>query len=93
MYSEDIKLLLIITRDYITDAVSFQDIAMNRPLRLERLSGKLKNLWSIRVGNTKYRIILIPCDDNEVEITNGDILAIATTIKIVEIVEVSNHYE
>ena len=83
----------MVIRDFITDAESFRDLAMNRPLRLEKLLGNLKDQWSIRVGNTAYRITLIPCDDNEVEITSGDILAMATTIKIVEIVEVSNHYE
>ena len=92
-YPDNVKIQLVVIRDFITDAESFQDLAMNRPLRLEKLLGNLKDQWSIRVGNTAYRITLIPCDDNEVEITSGDILAMATTIKIVEIVEVSNHYE
>lgn len=52
-----------------------------------------KNEWSIRVGNTGYRVTMIPCNDDEEEIVEGDILAKCRIIKIVKITEVSNHYE
>lgn len=63
------------------------------PYRLERLVGDRRNEWSIRVGNTGYRVTMIPCDDEENEITEGDILKKAKFIKIVKVTEVSNHYE
>ena len=49
--------------------------------------------WSIRLGNTGYRVTMIPCDENEKEIIDGDIMAQCKTIKIVKVTEVSNHYE
>ena len=36
---------------------------------------------------------MIPCDNDGIEITEGDILARCKTIKIVKVTEVSNHYE
>ena len=36
---------------------------------------------------------MIPCDDDEKEILEGDILAQCKMIKIVKVTEVSNHYE
>ena len=62
-------------------------------LFFERLKGTRKNEWSIRVGNTGYRVTMIPCNDDEKEIVEGDILAKCRIIKIVKITEVSNHYE
>ena len=57
------------------------------------MKGKRKHEWSIYVGNTGYRVTLIPCDDEENEIISGDILAQCKMIKIVKVTEVSNHYE
>ena len=45
------------------------------------------------MGNTGYRITLIPCDDDDNEITSSDIMAQCKTIKVVLVTEVSNHYE
>lgn len=36
---------------------------------------------------------MIPCDADENEITDGDIMAQCKYIKIVKVTEVSNHYE
>ena len=36
---------------------------------------------------------MIPCDDEGNEIIEGDIMAQCKTIKIVKVMEVSNHYE
>lgn len=52
-----------------------------------------KDEWSIRLGNTGYRVTMIPCDDFENEIIEGDIMAQCKMIKIVRVTEVSNHYE
>jgi plasmid maintenance system killer protein len=69
------------------------DIANFLPFHFEHLKGNRKEEWSIRLGNTGYRVTMIPCDDNENEIIGGDILAQCKTIKIVKVTEVSNHYE
>lgn len=84
----------------LNTAESFRDIAAFSPLHLERLKGKLKNRrkptgeWSIRLGpRTGYRAILIPCDNQGQELTDGDVLAVAASITTVKVTEVTNHYE
>lgn len=47
----------------------------------------------VRLGNTGYRVTMIPCDNDGNEIVEGDILAQCKMIKIVKVTEVSNHYE
>ncbi len=54
-----------------------------------RKSGDIRS----RLGNTGYRVTMIPCDDTERELTEGDILAKCKMIKIIKVTEVSNHYE
>lgn len=76
------------------NASSLQDIANYMPFHFERLKGNRKAEWSIRLGgNTGYRVTLIPCDENEQTINNGDILSQCKVIKVVLVTEVSNHYE
>ena len=57
------------------------------------LKGNRKDEWSIRLGNTRYRGTMIPCDNEGQEITEDDILSQCKIIKIVKVTEVSNHYE
>ena len=92
-YPEQVKKKLEAAENYIISANSLMDIANYRPFHFERLKGSRKDEWSIRLGNTGYRVTMIPCDDNENEILDGDILAQCKTIKIVKVTEVSNHYE
>jgi plasmid maintenance system killer protein len=75
------------------NADSLMDVANYLPFHFERLRGDRKDEWSIRLGNTGYRVTMIPCDENENEILEGDILANCKMIKIVKVTEVSNHYE
>lgn len=75
------------------NADSLMDIANYPPFHFEHLKGDRKDEWSIRLGKTGYRVTLIPCDNDENEITEGDILAQCKMIKIVKVTEVSNHYE
>ncbi|MCR5846588.1 MAG: type II toxin-antitoxin system RelE/ParE family toxin [Lachnospiraceae bacterium] len=75
------------------NAGSLVDIANYPPFRFEHLKGNRKEEWSIRLGNTGYRVTMIPCDDDGNEIVDGNIMAQCKTIKIVKITEVSNHYE
>lgn len=93
-YPQQVKKNLLMAENYIRNADSFQDLAAFHPFRLERLKGKRKDEWSIRIGgNTGYRVTLIPCDDKGEQIVDGDIMAICKTIRIALVTEVSNHYE
>ena len=87
---------LHLVNDFLRAAVSFKSLAEYKPLHLERLSGKWKPTgeWSIRLGATSgYRAILIPCDEDEVELIGGDVMALAAVIKVVKITGVTNHYD
>ncbi len=79
--------------NYIINADSLMDIANYPPFHFEHLKGDRKDEWSIRLGNTGYRVTMIPSDENEQEILDGDILSQCKMIKIVKVTEVSNHYE
>ena len=92
-YPEMVKTKLESVENFIIRAGSLMDIANFPPFHFERLKGTRKNEWSIRVGNTGYRVTMIPFNDDEEEIVEGDILAKCRIIKIVKITEVSNHYE
>jgi len=98
-YSPKEKESLAALNNIVSQAQSLQDLRCYPPLHLEKITGKIKKRkkatgeWSIRIVGTKYRVIFIPCDDQEQELVGGDILAIATSIKIIKITEVSSHYE
>ena len=92
-YPDQVKKKLEAAENYIMNADSLLDIANYIPFHFERLKGNRKNEWSIRLGNTGYRVTMIPCDDSGKEIVGGDILAQCRSIRVVEVTEVSNHYE
>ncbi len=92
-YPEQVKTKLVAAENYIINASSLLDVANYPPFHFEHLKGKRKDEWSIRLGNTGYRVTFIPCDDDENEIVNGDILSQCKSIKIIKVTEVSNHYE
>lgn len=92
-YPEQVKKKLEAAENYIINADSLMDVANYIPFHFEHLKGDRKDEWSIRLGNTGYRVTMIPCDDGGSEIIEGDILAQCRTIKIVKVTEVSNHYE
>ena len=79
--------------NFILNANALSDIVIYPPFHFERLKGERKFEWSIRLGNTGYRVTMIPCDAEENEIIDGDIMAQCKYIKIVKVTEVSNHYE
>ena len=92
-YPKQVQIKLLATENYILKADSLQDIANYPPFHLEKLRGDRQDEWSIRLGNTGYRVILYPCDEDGKVMIGGDILAICKSIRIVMITEVSNHYE
>ncbi len=92
-YPKQVKTKLEAAENYIVNADSLLDIVNYIPFHFEHLRGSRKDEWSIRLGNTGYRVTMIPCDDNENEIVEGDIITQCKTIKIIKVTEVSNHYE
>ena len=92
-YPEQVKKKLEAAENFIINAGSLMDIANYPPFHFEHLKGDRKEEWSIRLGNTGYRVTMIPCDNDGNEITEGDILAQCRMIKVVKVTEVSNHYE
>lgn len=92
-YPDQVKKKLEAAENFIINSDSLLDIANYSPFHFERLKGNRKVEWSIRLGNTGYRVTMIPCDDNGDEIVDGDIMAQCKMIKIVKVTEVSNHYE
>lgn len=92
-YPDQVKKKLEAAENFIINSDSLMDIVNYVPFRFERLKGNRKDEWSIRLGNTGYRVTMIPCDDEGNEIVEGDIMAQCKVIKIVKVTEVSNHYE
>ena len=92
-YPANVKKKLEAAENFILNSESLFDIANYAPFHFEKLKGNRKEEWSIRLGNTGYRVTMIPCDDNGDEIVDGDIMAQCKMIKIVKVTEVSNHYE
>ena len=84
---------MIATENAIKEAKSLKSIVSHIPFRFHSLKGNRKYEWSIYLGNTGYRVTLIPCDDDGNTITSGDVIAQCSKIKIVLVTEVSNHYE
>ena len=92
-YPKQVALKLEAAENYIEQAGNLLDIINYFPFRWHSLKGARKGEWSIYLGNTGYRVTMIPCDGNGEEIICGDIISRCKSIKIVMVTEVSNHYE
>ncbi|MBR4760716.1 MAG: type II toxin-antitoxin system RelE/ParE family toxin [Lachnospiraceae bacterium] len=79
----------------IEQAGVIKDIIVMPTFRFHKLQGDLKEYFAIDVKTSrdKWRIILQPLDENEEPFNPLKIDEIAMTVKIVEIREVSAHYE
>ena len=79
----------------IEQASVIKDIIVMPQFRFHQLIGNKKGFFAIDVKTRKdkWRIILQPLDDNEQPYDPCNIDEIATIVKIVEIREVSAHYE
>lgn len=79
----------------IEQAAVIKDIIVMPTFRFHKLKGNLKDYFAIDVKTIrdKWRIILLPLDDNEEVFDPCNIDEIAAIVKIVEIREVSAHYE
>lgn len=92
-YPKTVIIKLLSMENLLKSATCLQDIFNYSPAHLHPLQGNMRGKWSVYLGKTGYRVILIPCDDDGEEILAGDILAQCKFIKVVEITEVTNHYE
>ena len=79
----------------IEQAVVIIDIIVMPAFHFHGLQGKMKGLFAIDVKTRrdKWRIVLQPLDENEQPFNPCYIDEIAPVVKIVEIREVSPHYE
>lgn len=79
----------------IQSADVIKDIIATPQFHFHNLHGKMEGLFAIDVKTRrdKWRIILCPLDENEKEFIPCHIDEIAGIVKIVEIAEVSPHYE
>lgn len=79
----------------IEQAEVIKDIIIMPTFHFHNLKGNLRKYFAIDVKTRKdkWRIILQPLDENEDVFDPCNIDEIATVVKIVEIREVSAHYE
>lgn len=88
-----IKLLARVNQIVAADVL--RDIVLTQPLRFHSLQGNLDGYFAIDVKTRKepWRIILQPLDENEEPYNPCNIDEISGKVRIVEIREVSKHYE
>lgn len=79
----------------IENAENLKDIICIPTFRFHKLQGDLEGYFAIDVTNKRdrWRIILCPLDENEERIIPCNIGEFLSNIQIVEIEEVSSHYE
>lgn len=83
----------------LASAEALKDIIVMRPFRFHKLSNKhgrdLEGYFAIDVKSPKepWRIILQPLDEDEKPYQQCNIDQIASVVRIVEVTEVSKHYE
>lgn len=92
-YPKDVQTKLQAAENYIKQAETLLDIVNYRPFKFHQLKGDRKGEWSIYLGNTGYRVTLLPCDEQSEPIIDGDVIAQCKSIRIIMVTEVSNHYE
>ena len=57
-YPEQVRKKLEAAENYMINADSLIDVANYLPFHFERLRGDRKDEWSIRLGNTGYRVTM-----------------------------------
>lgn len=96
---ESLALNLQSRRQALEDAETLQDIVVQKTFRFHKLHKKgkknLEGLFAIDVKSkaNPWRLIIQPLDENEKPFVPCNIDEIAKVVRVVEIVEVSKHYE
>ena len=93
--NKNLAISLLSRINAINDAEVIKDIIVTPQFHFHKLQGKLKEYFAIDVKSRqdKWRIILCPLDENEEVFNPCNIDEIASIVRIVEIKEVSAHYE
>lgn len=82
--------------NYIEEAPNLLDVVQYPPFHFHSSDFYIRNSYALDIAGRKckYRLIVIPLDDEEKEMTRTkNFLKECKSIKIIEIEEVSNHYE
>ena len=93
--NKSLALSLLSRINALDRAEVINDIIVNKPFRFHNLKGKFKGYFAIDVKTIrdKWRIILQPLDEQENIFEPCNIDEIARIVRVVEIKEVSDHYE
>ena len=93
--NDSLAISLLARINAMENAEIIKDIIAIKPFRFHKLHGSRDGEFAIDVKtkNDKWRIVLQPLDKNEKIFDPCNIDEIATTVRIVEIKEVSPHYE
>ena len=92
-YPEKVKEKLLAMETFIRKAESLRDILNYPSYHFHQLQGSRYGEWSMYVGNTGYRVTVCPCTDDWKLIAAEKVVKLSSSIKKLEITEVSNHYE
>ena len=94
-FNRDIAEKLMSRINLLQSASNFKDIITLPFLNFHKLQGNLKDKFAIDIGSRRsgYRLILEPLDINGKKFKPCDIDKIMDSVKIILILEVSNHYE
>lgn len=91
-YIENLKSII----NYIKQANNLFDVSTFPPYHFHSTDFYIKNSFGIDIGGrkSKYRLIVIPLDDeNKVVVKDEEFVKKCKEIRILEIEEVSKHYE
>lgn len=79
----------------LQNAETLKDIIVQKQFRFHALKGKREGQFAIDVKTKKerWRIVLIPLNENEQKYNPCKIDEISSVVKTIEITEVSDHYE
>lgn len=93
--NKDLASRLFSRIQYISCAEVINDIRVNKSFRFHNLKGNYQGCFAVDVKSIKekWRIILVPLDEHENEFNPCHIDEIAKNVKVVEIREISAHYE
>ena len=90
-WAKPIKKSLTKIIKYLKSVNSFKEMFIEKMFGLHHLHSDRKTEWAMKIDYS-YRLTFSLCDDDGNVIVNKDCIEIATTIKILLIKEVSNHY-
>ena len=92
-YPKQVTMKLIAMENFLKSSNSLSDVIEYKPYNFHQMHGRGEGEWNLYVGNTGYRVTVMPCNEDEETIVRGDIISLCKSIKIVKVTEVSNHYE